>query len=572
MHDLVIRGGLVVDGTGAPARRADLAVDGERIVAVGGDVGPGRREIKADGLLVTPGWVDIHTHYDGQATWDAELSPSCWHGVTTAVFGNCGVGFAPVRRGAERYLVNLMEGVEDIPEPVLLEGIDFRWESFGQYLDALAAIPRTMDIGSQVPHGPLRFYVMGERGADHAQEPTEEEAQRMGALLEEALRAGALGLTTSRTIKHRARDGRPTPTLSTGSVELNALAHAMRRAGAGVFEANSDFGEGDFERLRAFAEISGRPLSLLLVQINHDPDQWRRVLDSIHVANREGVLAKAQVGCKPIGILMGLETSIHPFQLHPAWRELEALPPRQRAERLAGDESLRRRLTENPPEALPVPLRADFMARTYELTDPIDYEPAPDRTLEALARSSGRSAWAIALDLMLKHDGRGLLMHTFENYSAGSLDVVRQMLADPHTVCGVADAGAHVGLICDAGAPTFLLSHWARDRKRGEGLPLELLVRKHTRDTAAHYGLLDRGVLAPGYRADINVIDFEALRLLRPEVVYDLPAGGKRLLQRAAGYRHTFVAGVETLCNDELTGARPGRLLRGAQTAPKTAS
>jgi N-acyl-D-aspartate/D-glutamate deacylase len=342
----------------------------------------------------------------------------------------------------------------------------------------------------------------------------------------------------------------------------------MRRAGAGVFEANSDFGEGDFERLRAFAEISGRPLSLLLVQINHDPDQWRRILDSVRLANRQGVTAKAQVGCKPIGILMGLETSIHPFALHPVWTDLQALPPKQRAERLLADESLRRGLVENPPEALPVPLRADFMERTFELLDPIDYEPTPDSTLAALAKSRGKNPWALALDLMLAKGGKGLLMHTFENYTAGSLDVVRQMLSDENTVCGVADAGAHVGLICDAGAPTFLLSHWARDRKRGEGLPIEFLVRKHTRETAAHYGLLDRGVIAPGYRADINVIDFEALRLRQPEIAYDLPAGGKRLLQKADGYRHTFVAGVETLAGGEFTGALPGGMLRGARPAP----
>ena len=565
MHDLVIRGGKVIDGTGAPARIADVAVDGGAIVAVGGSVGPGRRELGADGMLVTPGFVDIHTHYDGQATWDSWMTPSAWHGVTTAVFGNCGVGFAPVRPGDEKYLINLMEGVEDIPELVLTEGLDFRWESFGEYMDALAAMPRVMDIGTQVPHGSLRFYVMGERGADHAQPPTDEEAVRMGALLEEALRAGALGLTTSRTIKHRTADGRPTPMLSAGSRELDELAKAMRRAGAGVFEANSDFGEGDFERLRAFAEISGRPLSLLLVQINHDPDQWRRILDSVRVANREGVTAKAQVGCKPIGILMGLETSIHPFALHPAWSELQALAPKQRAERLLADEGLRRRLVENPPEALPVPLRADFMERTYALGDPIEYEPTPDRTLAALAKAGGRSPWALALEIMLESAGKGLLMHTFENYTAGSLDVVRQMLTDENTVCGVADAGAHVGLICDAGAPTFLLSHWARDRRRGEGLPLEHLVRKHTRETAAHYGLLDRGVLAPGYRADINVIDFAALRLRQPEVAYDLPAGGKRLLQKADGYRHTFVAGVETLANGEFTGELPGATIRGAQ-------
>jgi len=569
MHDLAIRGGTVVDGTGATARTADVAVSDGIVVEVGRGVGPARREVKADGLLVTPGWVDIHTHYDGQATWDPDMTPSSWHGVTTAVFGNCGVGFAPVRPGAEKYLINLMEGVEDIPEIVLAEGMDFRWESFDDYMAALGETPRVMDIGAQVPHGALRFYVMGDRGADHEQAPSEDEIARMGALLEEALRAGALGFTTSRTIKHRARDGRPTPGLSAGNPELNGLARAMRRAGAGVLEVNSDFGDGDFERLRAAAEIADRPLSLLLVQINHDPDQWRRILDGVARANREGVTARAQVGCKPIGIMLGLETSLQPFALHPLWRELKDMAPAARVARLLADGELRRRLVETPPEALQPPLRADLMERTYELAYPIDYEPTPDRTLAARARAEGTSPWRLALDAMLARDGKGLLMHTFENYTAGSLDVVRQMLVDENTVCGVADAGAHVGLICDAGAPTFLLSHWARDRTRGDRLPLEFLVKKHTRDTAAHYGLLDRGVIAPGYRADLNLIDFAALRLRLPEVAYDLPAGGKRLVQKADGYRHTFVAGIETLRDGALTGARPGRFLRGARPAPR---
>ena len=569
MHDLAIRGGMVVDGTGAPARTEDVAVSDGIVVEVGRGVGPARREVQADGMLVTPGWVDIHTHYDGQATWDPDMTPSSWHGVTTAVFGNCGVGFAPVRPGAEKYLINLMEGVEDIPEIVLAEGIDFRWESFDDYMAALGETPRVMDIGAQVPHGALRFYVMGERGADHEQAPSEDEIARMGALLEEALSAGALGFTTSRTIKHRARDGRPTPGLSAGNPELNGLARGMRRAGAGVLEVNSDFGDGDFERLRAMAEIAGRPLSLLLVQINHDPDQWRRILDGVARANREGVTARAQVGCKPIGIMLGLETSLQPFALHPLWSELKDMAPAARVARLLADGDLRRRLVETPPEALQVPLRADLMERTYELADPMDYEPTPDRTLAARARAEGTSPWRLALDAMLTRGGKGLLMHTFENYTAGSLDVVRQMLVDENTVCGVADAGAHVGLICDAGAPTFLLSHWARDRRRGDKLPLEFLVKKHTRDTAAHYGLLDRGVIAPGYRADLNLIDFAALRLRLPEVAYDLPAGGKRLVQRADGYRHTFVAGIETLRDGALTGARPGRFLRGAQAAPR---
>jgi len=484
------------------------------------------------------------------------------------VFGNCGVGFAPLKPGAEKYLINLMEGVEDIPEVVLTAGMEFGWESFADYLDVLAAKPRVMDVGAQVPHGALRFYVMGERGADHAQAPDEAEIARMGVLLEEALKAGALGFTTARTVKHRAADGRPTPSRSAGSAELTGLAQAMRRAASGVFEANSDFDEGEFERLRAFAEIAGRPLSVGLVQFSHAPNLWRQVLDQVGRANRDGISAKAQVGCRPIGMMLGLETSLNPFKLLPEWRAMESLAPARRVERLRADAALRQRLVDGVAAALPMPLRADVLERSYELAEPLDYEPTPDRTVAAQARASGREPWALALEIMLRQGGKRLLMHTFENYAAGSLDVVREMLADEHTVCGAADAGAHVGLICDAGASTFLLTHWARDRRRGQGFPLEFLVRKHSRVNAEHYGLLDRGLVAPGHRADLNVIDFEALRLLPPELVYDLPAGGKRLIQKADGYRHTFVAGTETQRGGEATGELPGRLIRGAQRAP----
>jgi N-acyl-D-aspartate/D-glutamate deacylase len=562
-HDLVIRRGTVIDGTGAPRRIADVAVADGIVVAVGNDIGRGRREIDADGLLVTPGFVDIHTHYDGQATWDPFLTPSSWHGVTTAVFGNCGVGFAPVRPGAAPYLINLMEGVEDIPETVLAEGVRFNWESFPDYLDALAAMPRVMDIGAQVPHAALRFYVMGERGADHAEAPSEDEIERMGMLLEQALAAGALGFTTSRTVKHRARDGRPTPSLSAREPELAGLARAMRRAGRGVMEVNSDFAPGEFETLRDAAVIAGRPLSCLLVQVNHAPELWRETLDQIHAARRAGIEANAQVGCRPIGVLMGLETSFHPFITHPAWRSLASLSPQERYARLRTDEDLRRTLADAAPDHDRTGTLAAALARAYPMRgDALDYEPRPCDSVAAQAEAAGRNPFELALELMMEQDGKGLILHTFENYTGGDLEVVRTMLTDEATVIGVADAGAHVGLICDASAPTFLLAHWGRDRTRGERLQLEFLVRKHTRDTALCYGLQDRGVLAPGYRADINVIDFARLRLLKPEIAYDLPAGGRRLVQRAEGYRHTFVAGRETLRDDEHTGELPGRLLR----------
>ncbi len=571
MHELVIRGGTVVDGTGAASRAADVAIDDGVISAVGADIGAAHRDIDADGLLVTPGWVDIHTHYDGQATWDPYLTPSSWHGVTTAVFGNCSVGFAPVRPGSERYLINLMEGVEDIPETVLAEGIDFRWESFPEYLDVLAATPRIMDIGAQVPHGPLRFYVMGERGADHGETPTDDELAEMGRLLEQALHAGALGFTTARTTKHRAADGRYTPGLTASDRELQGLALAMKRAGKGVIEVNSDFGDGDFDRLRAAAELAGRPLSVLLVQVDNAPDLWRETLAGVNAANRAlkggGERFTAQVGSRPIGMLMGLEATIHPFTSHPLWADLEKLPSAERAARLTADDDLRRRLVTERPDDGHVAWMAKVLTRTFELGDPVDYEPDPSTSIAARAAAAGRDPFDLALELMLKNDGRALLLHPFENYCAGDLEVVREMLENPDTVCGVADAGAHVGIICDASSPTSLLTHWARDRRRGGHLPLEFLVRKQTLDTARCYGLLDRGVIAPGYKADVNVIDFDRLRLLPPELVYDLPAGGRRIVQKAEGYRHTFVSGLEVMRDGAATGELPGVLLRGARPA-----
>ncbi|MCC7271501.1 MAG: amidohydrolase family protein [Alphaproteobacteria bacterium] len=563
MHDLLIRGGTLVDGTGAAPRTADVAVAGGRIVAVGRVTGPARRTVDADGLLVTPGFVDIHTHYDGQATWDSFLSPSSLHGVTTAVFGNCGVGFAPVRPDATDYLIKLMEGVEDIPGTVLAEGVSFDWESFPDYLDLLASRRFAMDIGAQMPHGVLRFYVMGDRGADHAERPTEAEAARMGDLLVEALAAGAFGLTTSRTRKHKASDGRLTPGLSAAEPELHALALAMKRAGKGVFEVNSDFGPGEFEILRGFAEVSGRPLSCLIVQVDKQPELWRETMAQIHAARRAGLEVTGQVGCRPIGMLMGLQTSINPFVGHPAWaRALRGLHPTARWRALAADAELRRTLVEDVPQDAATAEMARYLERATLIREPVDLEPDPAEGIAAQARRAGRSPWALALELMMRDEGRALLLYPFENYSAGNSEAIADMLADEATVMGVADGGAHVGLICDASAPTYLLSYWGRDRTRGRRFPLEQLVRKHTRDTARTYGIADRGVVAPGMKADLNVIDFARLRLRKPEVVYDLPAGGSRLLQKAEGYRHTFVSGVEVLRDDAHTGELPGRLMR----------
>jgi N-acyl-D-aspartate/D-glutamate deacylase len=517
MHDLVIRGGRVVDGSGSPERVADVAVDGNVIAAVGKVGARGRREIDADGLLVTPGFVDIHTHYDGQATWDPYLTPSSWHGVTSAVFGNCSVGFAPVHPDKKDYLINLMEGVEDIPGTVLSEGVSFDWESFPEYLDSLARMDRVMDVGAQVPHAALRFYVMGDRGADHTAVPTAAEIDRMGVLLEEALAAGALGFTTSRTTKHRAADGRVTPGLSAGEPELLGLAAAMKRSGKGVIEVNSDFGPGEFEAMRAAAEVSGRPLSCLIVQVRDSPDLWRETMQHIRDARADGVQCNGQVHVRGIGMLMGLETRLNPFHGHRTWQALANLSPRERASRLIDDAGLRERLVAERPEHKHTQWVESLLPQLYRLDDPLVYEPSSE------------------------------------------------MLLDDASVIGVADGGAHVGVICDAGAPTFMLTHWGRDRTRGPGLPLPFLVHKHTRGNALAYGLGDRGLLQEGFKADINVINFDELTLTRPRVVYDLPAGGKRLIQQARGYRHTFVSGVETVANDTFTDAMPGRLIRGAR-------
>jgi N-acyl-D-aspartate/D-glutamate deacylase len=572
MHDLVIRGANVADGTGAPCRITDVAVDDGLFSAVGPDLAAGKTEINGNGLLLAPGWVDIHTHYDGQATWDPYLTPSSWHGVTTAVFGNCSVGFAPVRPGSEPYLINLMEGVEDIPETVLAEGIDFSWESFPQYLDALEATPRIMDIGAQVPHAALRYYVMGQRGADHQEKPTEPEIDTMGDLLEQSLKAGALGFTTARTTKHKAADGRFTPGLSAEDAELAGLAKAMRRTGLGVIEVNSDFGPGEFEKMRAAAEIAGRPLSVLLVQVDNAPGLWRETLDAVGDACRDGLDFTAQIGCRPIGVLMSLESTVHPFATHPAWLALGDLNPDDRLARICQDADLRRQLVDDLPDDEHTKFIRNALERTFVLEVPVNYEPEAKDSIAALAKVKGLDPVEMALELMCQNAGHGLLLHPFENYNAGDLETVREMLLDDHTVCGVADAGAHVGLICDASSPTYLLTHWARDRVRGEKLPLEYLIRKQTHDTARTYGLEDRGVIAPGYKADFNLIDLDGLDLSAPELVYDLPAGGRRFIQKAQGYRHTFVSGVEVQRDGEFTGALPGKLLRGAQSVSALAA
>lgn len=562
MNDLLIKNGTVVDGSGGDRFIGDVSIKDGVITDVGSNLGQASRIIDADGLLVTPGFVDVHTHYDGQVTWDPYLTPSTFHGVTTAIFGNCGVGFAPVRKNDISYLINLMEGVEDIPGAVLSEGVKFNWESFPEYLDVLNSSPKAIDIGAQVPHGPLRFYVMGEKGADHTAIPTDAEITSMGVLLEEALNAGALGFTTSRTTKHLSRDGKNTPSLSAGSIEMRGLAEAMKRAGKGIIEVNSDFGPGEFEIMRMVSEVSGRPLSILLLQTNNSPDLWRQTRDQIHLARSQGLNVNGQVGCRPIVIIMGLETTINPFSTHPRWIEMSALSSDERLAKIKYDANLRHDLVHKMPDDEHKRRVKEWLPKTFLMHKGFDYEPSPVDNICDIAAKKGVEPLEVALEGMLNNNGKGLLAHTFENYFDGDLEVIRDMLLDEGTIMGLGDGGAHVCTVCDEGAPTYLLSHWGRDRKRGPTIPLEFLIKKHTLDSAKGYGLSDRGLIKAGYKADINVIDYEELALLDAEIAYDLPAGGKRLIQKAKGYKHTLVSGIEIIQQDEQTGNLPGRLLK----------
>jgi N-acyl-D-aspartate/D-glutamate deacylase len=568
MLDLLIRGGTIVDGNGAAPVTGDVGVRNGRIAAVGRVDEPARRTLDASGLLVTPGFVDVHTHYDGQVTWDTLLTPSCWHGVTTVVMGNCGVGFAPVRPGTHEYLIKLMEGVEDIPGTALAEGIAWgEWESFPEYLDAIARRAYAVDVGAQVPHAALRFYVMGERGADHEQAPSAAEIEQMGELVKSAVRAGALGFTTSRTKNHRTSDGRFTPSLTAGADELLGISRGLGEAGQGVFEVVSDFAgrAQEWELFREMVRQSGRPMSISIGQNDASPDAWRAMLAMIAEANRAGLPIKAQVASRAIGLLLGLEATLHPFSSHPSFRELAALPLGEKVARLRDPALKRRLLAEKPAPALAA-LVWQF-ERLFVLGDPPDYEPPPEQSVAAEAARLGVAPEERAYERLLEQDGRALLYRPFLNYSAFSLDAVREMLLNEFTVPGLGDAGAHCGMICDGSFPTYLLAHWGKSRTRGARIPIEQLVKGQTADTAALVGLHDRGRIAPGLKADLNLIDFDRLGMRPPEIVHDLPAGGKRLLQRATGYRATVLSGVVTFENGEPTGERPGRLVRGPQAA-----
>ena len=567
--DLIIRSGTVADGLGGEPFEADVAVGGGRILGVGrlGATPRGTPEIDARGRLVTPGFVDVHTHYDGQATWSSRMDSSSWHGVTTALVGNCGVGFAPCLPERRDILVALMEGVEDLPEVVLTEGLPWTWQSFPEFLDVLAARRFDMDIATQVPHAALRIHVMGQRAADHEPANGADRAE-MARLAAEAVRAGALGFSTSRALAHRTLDGRHTPTLRAEEQELAEIGRALGGVGAGWLQVISDFDDpGDeFAMLRRVAEAAGRPMSFSLLQREKVPWLWRFLLDRIEEANAAGVPITGQVMARPIGLMLGFELSQNPFFPRPSWQQVAHLPFAERLKVLR-DPEFRRRILAEPTTDPAMIYRLNTWDRLFPLGDPPDYEPPPERSLAAMAAQRGVDVQALAYDLMLENEGRGILNRPIINYADGDLEAARTMIEHPNTLMGLGDGGAHVGLICDSSSTTTMIAHWTRDRTRGARLPLGFVIRRLTRDNAAAIGLHDRGVIAPGMRADINVIDYGRLGARPPQVVYDLPAGGKRMIQRATGYEATLVAGQVTYREGEATGALPGRLVRGAQRA-----
>lgn len=568
MHDMVIRGGTIIDGTGSPAFSGDIAVDDGHIAAVGGTAGPARRMIDADGLLVTPGWVDVHTHYDGQATWDPILAPSSWHGVTTILFGNCGVGFAPVRPHHRGALIDLMEGVEDIPGPVLAEGLKWDWQSFPEFLDALERMPRTIDVAAQIPHHPLRVYVMGDR-AIRREAANAEDIAEMRRLTEEALRAGAFGFTTSRTNAHKTTQGEMVPGRFAEIDELTGIGSALGAVGAGAFGMNSDFEDeqAEFAWITRLGKATGRPVWFLLTDRPTDPQRWRRIMAGVHAARAEGASVTAQVAGRPVGVILGIATSLNPFAIRERYKPLESLALPERLARLRNPAVRQAILDDRPSPNLVnrlgplLQLIATRWDRMYVMGDPPDYEPRAESSVAAIAAREGRSPDETAYDYLTADAGH-FLFYPVTGYAQDDHEPIRQMLTDSATLLGLGDGGAHVAQIVDASLPSYMLTHWGRDRNRGPGLPLEFVVKRQTSETADFFGFHDRGRLQPGKRADINVIDFDRLRLHMPEIVHDLPAGGKRLVQRVDGYEATLVAGIPVFEQGEHTGATPGRLVR----------
>jgi N-acyl-D-amino-acid deacylase len=571
MFDTIIRGGTLVDGSGGPRFTGDIGIAGGRIAEVGGKLGAAHREIDASGAIVTPGWVDVHTHYDGQVTWDPYLSPSTDHGVTSVVMGNCGVGFAPVHRDKREWLISVMEGVEDIPGTVLAEGIDWQWESFPEYLDALERMPRALDVGAQIPHSALRTYVMGERGITH-DEATPADIQAMVQLVREGMRAGALGFSTSRTIIHKYQGRKYPPGTFASPDEILGIARALGEVGHGVFQMTSNHYQMETELpwMTQLARENNLPVAFALVQTDQTPDTWKRLLAALDETHRQNVPLYGAVAGRPAGILMAWLGSTHPFMAHPLWQQIAPLPWTEKLARLR-DPAVRAQLTDM--DALTGSARYDSrMAyltqsfhKMYALGAEPDYEPPQERSVAAIAQRDGRTPLEVVYDMLMDLDGKGIVYFPSFNYAYNDLSQLHAELQHPRTMMSLADGGAHCGYICDVSMPTYMLTHWARDRRRGPTLPLELMVQRQTRDTARIYGLEDRGLLQPGYLADINIIDFDRLRIPPPYVAFDLPAGGRRLVQTAEGYRATLKAGQTIMENGERTGALPGKLMRGPQ-------
>jgi N-acyl-D-aspartate/D-glutamate deacylase len=562
----------VVDGTGAARFVADVAVDGGIITAVGHISAQGREEIDATGKIVAPGFVDIHTHYDGQATWDSEMGPSSWHGVTTVVMGNCGVGFAPAKKDKHDWLIGLMEGVEDIPGTALAEGMKWDWETFPEYLDALERRPRTIDIGTQVPHGALRAFVMGQRGADN-EAPTEADIAEMARLVEEGLRAGALGFSTSRTVLHKSIDGELVPGTTATEPELVGIGRAMGKVGHGVFELTTDFLEewDEFGWMGRLSRETGVPIAFTMLQSPIKQMPWTEQMAGMCNANDNGANLVAAIGLRGIGVIMNWRGSVHPFMRKPSWQKIAGLSWDEQKAKLSDPAFKAAMLAEDnlPPPS--VDMAPFFMlvtaawAMQFPLGDGFSYEPTREESIFGFAQAAGKESAEYAYGQLMADDGNGMIYLPILNYMDGNLDFTKELLQRDDIVASLSDGGAHCGTICDAASPTFLLSYWARDRKAGT-IPLELAVKRQCRDTARLYGLNDRGVLKPGYLADINVIDFDALKLLKPWLAFDLPAGGKRLLQKADGYVATIKSGVVTFREGKMTGALPGIVVRGPQS------
>ncbi|MFN5630491.1 MAG: N-acyl-D-amino-acid deacylase family protein [Sphingomonadales bacterium] len=573
MHDMVIRGGTIVDGTGAARFTGDIAIDNGLISQVGKVSGSGREEIDAAGMIVAPGWVDVHTHYDGQATWDQEMAPSSWHGVTTVIMGNCGVGFAPAKPDRHEWLISLMEGVEDIPGTALAEGMTWNWETFPEYLDELERLPRTVDVGTHVPHGAVRAYVLGDREQPGAV-PTQHDISEMSRIVEDGVRAGALGFSTSRTVLHRSVDGELVPGTTATAEELIEIGRGMGRVGYGVFEMASDLMRDwdEFGWMGKMSRETGLPVTFAALQSIAKEQPLDEQIQRMRAENDNGANIVAQIALRGNGIIMAWQGTVHPFRLRPSWKAIADLSWAEQKAKLL-DPAFRAQMLADPNDFSEVPDDLKGVAfiigagwtMQFEMDDDFDYEPQADASIQTRAAAKGISADEYAYDLLCQNDGSGFIYLPLLNYADGNLDFLEALQESDDTVNSLSDGGAHCGTICDAASPTFMLQHWVRDRKRGKRISLENAVKRQCRDTAVLYGLEDRGVIAPGYLADLNIIDLDRLKLGKPWLAFDLPAGGKRLLQKADGYVATIKTGQVTFRDGKCQGAYPGGLIRGPQ-------